>query len=400
MRILMVNKFLYPAGGAETYVFQLGAYWEAKGHKVEYFGMDHPENAVRNRWGLYTAAVDFHKSGIRSNMVNPLKLVYSIEAKRKMGELLKEFQPDVVHINNFNYQLTPSILLAMEQYRKRYGRKMRIVYTAHDPQLVCPSHYMYRPGSHQACDQCLTGGFVRCIAGRCIHGSLIRSCLGTAEALYWNWRKVYGSIDTIVCPSSFMKEKLDTNPLLAGKTVMLRNFVGDIERREAQKGKYVLYFGRYSEEKGIRTLLEVCRELPHIPFAFAGSGPLNDLISGIANVRNVGFLSGEALDKVIREARFSICPSECNENCPFSVIESMMHGTPVLGSDRGGIPELIEDGCTGWIFKAGDKDALKEKIQLIWESEEPELFQHACREKQFDSPEEYGNKMLRIYRGE
>ena len=125
----MVNKFLYPAGGAETYVFQLGAYWEAKGHKVEYFGMDHPENAVRNRWGLYTAAVDFHKSGIRSNMVNPLKLVYSIEAKRKMGELLKEFQPDVVHINNFNYQLTPSILLAMEQYRKRYGRKMRLYST-------------------------------------------------------------------------------------------------------------------------------------------------------------------------------------------------------------------------------------------------------------------------------
>ena len=77
-----------------------------------------------------------------------------------------------------------------------------------------------------------------------------------------------------------------------------------------------------------------------------------------------------------------------------------MHGTPVLGSDRGGIPELIEDGCTGWIFKVGDKKALKDKIQDIWESEEPELFQHACRGKQFDSLEEYGNKMLRIYRGE
>lgn len=397
MKILMVNKFLHPAGGAENYTFQIGAYWKTLGDSVAYFGMDHPDNVAGNPWELYTAAVDFHKKGPRADMVNPLKLIYSAEARKKMEKLLDRFQPDVVHINNFNYQLTPSILLATAAYRKKSGRSLRVVYTAHDSQMVCPNHYMYRPAQHQACEQCLTGGFVQCIKGRCIHDSLLRSCLGTMESVYWHWRKVYRHIDVIVCPSDFMKASLDTNPMLAGKTVMLRNFVSRMEQRTFQKERYVLYFGRYSEEKGIRLLLEVCRELPEIPFIFAGSGPLNDSIISNGNVRNVGFLSGRELEQIIGKARFSVCPSVCNENCPFSVIESLMHGTPVLGSDRGGIPELVDDGRTGWIVPAGDKEALKYRIRQIWQSDEPERFETACREVKFDSLEEYADKLRRLY---
>ena len=115
----MVNKFLYPAGGAETYVFKLGKYWETHGHEVEYFGMYHPDNIVGNRWNLCTGAMDFHKKGISSYFTNPFKIIYSMEAKKKMGIILNEFQPDVIHMNNFNYQLTPSTLLAIEKYRKK-----------------------------------------------------------------------------------------------------------------------------------------------------------------------------------------------------------------------------------------------------------------------------------------
>ena len=171
-----------------------------------------------------------------------------------------------------------------------------------------------------------------------------------------------------------------------------------VKEAEKKKGSYVLYFGRYSEEKGIRTLLQVCRELPQIPFVFAGGGPLEALTEGIPNVKNMGFLSQEQLDPVIRGARFSICPSECNENCPFSIIESMMHKTPVLGSDRGGIPELIETGHTGWLFSAGEKEKLKDSIVRIWNSEEPEKFEEACGRKSFDSLETYAKKLLQWYR--
>ena len=117
---------------------------------------------------------------------------------------------------------------------------------------------------------------------------------------------------------------------------------------------YALYFGRFSEEKGIGTLIKVCRELPDVQFIFAGTGPLEETVSGVKNIKNVGFQKGEALEKLIREARFSIYPSEWYENCPFSVMESQMYGTPVLGADIGGIPELIQVGKTGELFESGN----------------------------------------------
>lgn len=398
MKILMVNKFLRPVGGAETYLLKLGAYWTAQGHQVEYFGMDHPDNCVGNRWGQYTAEMDFYGSDLLSKASYLFKVIYSSEAKKKMGFLLEQFRPDVLHINNFNYQLTPSILLAAEEYRKNNGKKLRVVYTAHDSQLVCPSHLMYRPKERRACEECLVGGVGNCIRGRCIHHSFARSCLGALESIYWRWRGVYRSLDVVVCPSEFMKTKLDSDSVLAARTVVLHNFVEHSVPEDRPKQDYVLYFGRFSEEKGIHTLLQVCRDLPQIPFVFAGGGPLEDQIGGIANVRNAGFLSGQPLKDVVQGARFSVCPSECNENCPFSVMESIMLGTPVLGSDRGGIAELIEDGKTGWLFPAGDRNALRNEIERIWNSDEPELWSKACQMVQFDSLSQYGEKLLELYR--
>lgn len=235
MKVLMVNKFLYPAGGAETYVFKLGKYLEEHGCQVEYFGMYHPENAAGNSLGLYGKAVDFHRKGILSNMINPLKVIYSPDARKKISWILEKFRPDVMHVNNFNYQLTPSILEAADMYRKKTQRKLKIIYTAHDPQLVCPNHYLYHPGTFEICERCLGGRYINCVLSRCIHGSAIRSCLGAAEALYWKIRNVYDVFDTILCPSVFMKEKLDTDPVLAQKTVFLRNFVRPVKQEKKKK---------------------------------------------------------------------------------------------------------------------------------------------------------------------
>ena len=105
-------------------------------------------------------------------------------------------------------------------------------------------------------------------------------------------------------------------------------------------------------------------------FIFAGTGPLEDNIKRIKNIKNVGFQKGEVLEKIIREARFSIYPSEWYENCPFSVMESQMYGTPVLGANIGGIPELIQVGTTGELFESGNGKDLKMKIQKLWGDKE------------------------------
>ena len=400
MKILMINKFLYPNGGSETYIFKLGAYLQSMGHEVQYFGMEHEGRCVGNRVNAYTSDMDFHGGSKLSKLTYPLKTIYSSEARKKLRLVLEDFQPEVCHLNNFNYQLTPSILLEIAKWKKA-GHPCRVIFTAHDYQLVCPNHMCSNPNTGENCEKCLGGHFGNCTKGKCIHGSLAKSAVGTLEAMLWNGCGVYKNIDVMICCSEFLKTKMDCNPLFAGKTLALHNFVDKVERKETEKQDYVLYFGRFSREKGIDTLLKVCKALPDIPFVFAGTGPLEGEIAGVPNIKNVGFQRGQALENLIRQARFSVYPSQWYENCPFSVMESQLYGTPVLGADIGGIPELIEVGKTGELFESGNAAQLKEKIQTLWGNRElTDRYSENCAHLRFDDVAAYTEKLLKLYRGE
>ena len=400
MKILMINKFLHPNGGSETYIFRLGDSLTARGHEVQYFGMEHEGRCVGNRVNAYTSDMDFHGGSKLAKLTYPIKTIYSSEARKKLRLVLADFQPDVCHLNNFNYQLTPSILLEIAKWKKE-GHPCRVVYTAHDLQLVCPNHMCNNPNTGENCEKCLGGHFENCALGRCIHGSLAKSAIGTLEAMLWNGCGVYKNIDVMICCSEFLKRKMDSNPLFAGKTLALHNFVDKAEKQETEKQNYVLYFGRFSREKGIDTLIQVCKELPEIPFVFAGTGPLGEELAGVPNIQNVGFQRGQDLETLIRQARFSLCPSEVYENCPFSVMESQLYGTPVLGADIGGIPELIEEGKTGELFESGNAAQLKEKIKMLWENRDlTARYSENCAHIRFDDVDTYTEKLLKLYRGE
>lgn len=391
MRVLMINKFLYPNGGSETYIFKLGEQLEKMGHQVQYFGMEHEGNIVGNTVNAYTSNMDFHSGSKLSMFSNAIKTIYSKEARVQIRKVLDNFKPDVCHINNFNYQLTPSIILEI----KKWNKNCKVIYTAHDGQLVCPSHTFKNPNTNQICEKCIDGDFMNCTKGKCVHGSTAKSAIGTMEATFWKMKGVYKLIDCIICPSEFMKTKLDHNPAIKGRTIALHNFVDKVEWKETEKKDYILYFGRYSEEKGIGTLVQAAKELSDIQFIFAGTGPLVDEIKG-ENIKEIGFKSGVDLENLIREARFSICASECYENCPFSVMESEMYGTPVLGADIGGIPELIQVGKTGDLFESGNKEDLKKKIKEM-EGKVAEYSKN-CKYISFDDIEEYCEKLIGIYR--
>ena len=400
MKILMINKFLHPNGGSETYIFKLGKQLQAMGHEVQYFGMEHQGRCVGNRVNAYTSDMDFHGGSKLSKLTYPIKTIYSSEARKKLRLVLEDFQPDVCHLNNFNYQLTPSILLEIAKWKKE-GHPCRVIFTAHDYQLVCPNHMCNNPNTGENCEKCLGGQFGSCVKGRCIHGSLAKSAIGMLEAQLWNGCGVYRNIDTMICCSDFLKTKMDCNPLFAQKTVALHNFVDRVEAIETEKRDYVLYFGRFSREKGIDTLLKAARALPEIPFVFAGTGPLEGEIAGIPNIKNLGFQRGQALETLIRQARFSVYPSQWYENCPFSVMESQLYGTPVLGAEIGGIPELIEPGRTGELFESGNAAQLTEKIRRLWEDRVlTDRYSKNCAHVRFDDVRSYTEKLLKLYRGE
>ncbi len=397
MKILMINKFLHPNGGSETYIFKLGRYLQSVGHEVQYFGMEHEGRIVGNHAEAYTSTMDFH-GGLLGKASYAIKTVYSAEARKKLRLVLDDFKPHVCHLNNFNYQLTPSIILEIRKWEKQSGHKCKIIYTAHDPQLVCPNHMCKNPNTGEICEKCFGGHYLNCIKGRCIHGSLAKSAIGTVEAVLWKAAGVYQQIDTIICCTHFMKKLLDTDPELAKRTVALHNFVDAVEWKETEKKDYVLYFGRYSLEKGIGTLIEAAKALPEIPFVFAGSGPLEGELAAVSNITNVGFQTGEALETLIREAKFSFCPSEVYENCPFSVMESQMYGTPVLGADIGGIPELIRVGETGELFESGNVEELKEKINSLWhDTDRLKEYTLHCKTHGFDDVEGYVRKLMEYY---
>ena len=105
--------------------------------------------AVGNRIDAYTSDMDFHGGSKLSKLAYPIKTIYSKEARVQLRKVLDDFRPDVCHLNNFNYQLTPSIILEIVKWRKETGHQCKIVFTAHDYQLVCPNHMLNNPNTHQ-----------------------------------------------------------------------------------------------------------------------------------------------------------------------------------------------------------------------------------------------------------
>lgn len=400
MKILIVNKFLFPKGGSETYIIKLGEELVKQGHEVQYFGMDSPNRCLGNNCNSYVSYIDFHKGSFLNKFFYLFKTIYSVEARKKIRIVLDDFKPDVVHLNNFTYQLTPSIILEIVKWRKLNKHNCKILFTAHDSNLVCPNHMLYIPNKHQRCKKCLGGKFYNCALNKCIHGSLLKSILGSIEGYFWNIKKSYKYIDTIICCSNFMKQIYDTNNLFKNKTIVIHNFIdyNNIDPTAIKKQDYVLYFGRYSQEKGINTLLEVCKSLPSIRFIFAGTGPLGNEIKNCKNITNVGFQTGEALVKLIQQAKFSVYPSEWYENCPFTVMESIANGTPVIASNIGGIPELVQDKFNGELFEVDNIEQLRNQILKFYsQTDLLNEYINNSRKNCYLSVNQYSKKIIQLY---
>lgn len=394
MKILMVNKFLYPKGGSETYMLGLGDYLKSIGHQVEYFGMDSDNRTVSNSIDCYTDNIDFSNSSTISKIKYPLKTIYSNEAKEKAAKVLDNFKPDIVHLNNINFQLTPSIIYAVKE------RNIPIVQTVHDVQIACPNHRMYNERTEKICSQCSNGHYINCVKNKCVHGSALKSVIASAESYYYHKKNTYNLVDCYICPSRFMADTITKAGVKKDKIEILHNYCDNhktLPPKDKSK-KYVLYFGRLSVEKGIKTLIEVCSQLTEIQFVFAGTGPLADVCKNIKNIDTVGFKSGDELREIIRNALFSVCPSEWNENCPMSIIESISIGTPVICSDLGGAPELIIPGITGEIFTAGDKNDLKNKILNLYNNPDAlDKMSESCIKLSTNTIQNYSNKLISIY---
>lgn len=404
MRILLVNKFFYRKGGAETYFFALAEGLQALGHEVAFFSMQHPKNEP-SYWSKYFVSEKDYNGKISAfrKVKEAGSLIYSFEARAKFDALLREFKPDLIHLNNVHRQLTLSILDA--PYLKEHH--VPVVYTAHDYILLCPAYTMVN-GRGEICDACLDKHFIHATKNVCVKGSRAKSALATLEAEFLKFHHAYDKIDLIIAPSKFMKHKLDEGGF-ADKTVVMQNFLTDSQMAMAQhvtsnhkfedaasgdpdKRPYFLFFGRLSKEKGILTLVRAflqaagltknktasrntaqgARVLPDTwDLHIVGDGPERSVIEELiasadpraaSRIHLLGYKSGEELQREVGNARFTVLSSEWRENMPYSGLESLAARTPIIGAKIGGIPELVEEDGTGVTFNSGNASELSYKL--------------------------------------
>ena len=371
MKVLLVNKFHYIKGGSETYYFSLGDLLEKRGHQVIWFSMKDERNLPCAQSKYFVNNVDFNASG------NPVKtagaamhLLYSREAGRKFARLLDDEKPDIIHLNIFQSQLTGSIV------DEAYKRQIPVVYTAHDLKSVCPNYLMMH---HQkVCEQCLGGHYWHCFTNSCMKSSRAKSLLAAMEAYVYALRKTYWKIDYVITPSFFYKNKLEAADIYQCPIEHVKNFLpeGTIYD-EGSRGSYFLYFGRLAREKGIHTLIEAYSKA-HVEekLFIVGSGPEEERLRLMVKkmgmedkILFLGFKTGTELKEIVAKALCVCLPSEWYENGPYSILEAQALGRPAIVSDYGGLPELVEDGRTGFITKAGNISDLTEKIREMSHSE-------------------------------
>ena len=422
MRILLVNKFHYRKGGAETYYLTVGSELVRMGHEVAYFSMRHPDN-LPCKWDRY-----FVTQREYNDVKNPFKavrdgmaLIYSPEAKRNFQALCEEFRPDVVHLNNVHRQITLSILDA--PYLRE--NKVPVFYTAHDYVTVCPG-YLMLDGDGRVCDACLEDGRYRhCIENRCVKGSRAKSALAAMEASFNRVHKSNRRIDRAIAPSRFMRSKLIEGGWPDGKVVFLQNFADDaILKRAANAGAdatdrdnpYLLFFGRLSAEKGVDTLLRAFdAALPNLPqnmrLVVVGDGPDADEFKSLASsldcasrIEFTGYQTGEALQSYVEGASLAISSSRWRENMPYSIVEAFAAGTPVVGTDIGGIPELVLDGETGFICKPENfesmSDAISRGVRAFSDRPAYAALQRNCRSYVMEncSREKFMGELVNLYK--
>lgn len=362
MKILLINKFFYLKGGAERYFFELGELLEKKGHEVIYFSMDHPNNRQSKYSKYFASEVNQENPGLNfKGLKDSLRIFWSFNARKKIKQLIKDKKPEIAHIHNIYGQLSPSILGVLKK------NKIPVVMTVHDYKMICPNYILFTKGN--ACTRCKKRKYYNSVFYKCQKNSIIASLLVCLELYFHKLFKLYErNIDLYLCPSKFMKQKFEQFEI-KGKKLILPYFL-NIENYKPNytNQDYFLFFGRVSKEKGIKVLIEAWKQLDkNIKLIIAGTGPeeneINNLIKkNKLNIEMVGAKKGAVLKKLVQNSTAVILPSVWYDNSPLVIYESFALGKPVIGSEMGGIPEMIENNKTGFVF--GNRNT-KELAKII-----------------------------------
>lgn len=397
MKILQITKYHYLRGGAERVFFNTIDLLRSHGHEVVPFCVHHPDN-LPSEWDKYFADADeLRDMGTLEKVKNIGRFFINHDAADKLDSLLDVFKPDIVHLHNIFNGLSLAILPIL----KKHG--LPVVITCHDTRFLCPSPN-FDLGSG-VCRNCNRTGYMNCVVRNC-QKSLVTSIMGMLEMLHKDHFFKYDRyIDRYILLNGIYQNAFaKRHSYFKDKGDVLYNFINMESELKPRKGGYLLFTGRMTKEKGVELLLGAAAKLPGLKFKFAGTGPLEDAVRncGLRNVEALGWVEGEALNKIIDGCSWAVIPSCCIDNNPMSLIEANARCKPVIAAKIGGIPEIVQHGKTGFLFLAEDENSLVatiKKAKALTDEQYLEMARNAYdfAHANFSAPHHY-ERLMDIYR--
>jgi glycosyltransferase involved in cell wall biosynthesis len=284
----------------------------------------------------------------------------------RVRTIIREHQIQIVHCDNIFPLVSPAVYYAAK------AEGAAVVQTLHNYRLLCLNAYLFRDG--QLCEDCLnrqfaSRGALRACYRQSPEASWVSAVMLACHRLMGTWQK---QVDVHIALSRFCMDKFIEGGLPKEKLVTKPNFISPDPDISPDSGRFALFVGRLSPEKGIFSLLHAWENLRDIPLKIVGDGPL----SGVAQswvmsrrmnvVEFLGYRDHDDIYSLMRDARFLVFPSTWYECSPVTILEAFACGVPVIAPRLGAMKEIVTDGRTGLHFEPGDPDDLADKVGWAW----------------------------------
>lgn len=349
MRILQITDSYKSIGGIRSYLKHLNSALKKKGHHVEIYSPSEDREGISTLFTRWVSYRDY--AAVKS--------------------IIADFKPDIIHAHSLSLRISPLPLLS--------GKKERIpvVMTVHDFNYVCPRKWMIYKDNNP----CSSGFVLRCLVSNCFSNKSgwlylpYHNLRWLKIALHRSMLKRY--VHTFICPSEVLGQWMKKS-LCIDNVVHIPNFIeeGFFHPLDIKNYNQLLFVGRLSKEKGLDCLLKamplILSDKPDTFLTIIGDGPERKRLESLSHrlglnksIYFAGMVANEDLPEYYKKATICLLPSLWMENCPVAGLEALAFGRPLIGSNIGGIPEIIREGRTGLLFRKDNPNDMAEKITLL-----------------------------------
>ncbi len=350
-RVLLAHNFYREAGGEDAVYRNEQRLLEA--HGIEVFTYERHNNETE-RYNPFQLV----QHGVR--------VAWNASNYKDIEAIIRQFKPDIAHFHNTFQMISPSAYQACADHH------VPVIQTLHNFRLICPGGLLQRDGI--PCEKCVGTSLWPALQHRCYRHSL----MATVSVVWMLQRNrsagIYRkAVSRYIALTAFQASRLVAGGIPADRISIKPNCLLDPPAPANGQGGFMVYVGRISEEKGVRTLLRAWREVPNVPIKIVGDGPLRSELQAathdLVHIEWLGQLDHEQVTDLIGQAVMLVAPSECYEGLPMVILEAYACGTPVLASRIGSLTELIIENETGYLFPPGDTNALATVARRLWDDQ-------------------------------